>query len=93
MKEIWRKGILRERKPRIYVVHPEGEEYYEQAKQKGGKEILYLNKRISREEFNHLKKKGLKSIPAIVFDPDYIGGQIVHYFPADQRKVKENEKI
>jgi len=85
MKEIWRKGVLRERKPGIYVVHPEGEEYYEQAKQKGGKEILYLNKRVSREEFIQLKKKGLKSIPAIVFDPNYIG-QMVHYFPADRRE-------
>jgi len=79
-----KKGILIEKRPgtRLYIVIPEGDEYYEDAK-KRGKEILYLDKRVSREEFKKLMKQGMKYIPATVLDPNF-KGEIVYYLPVEK---------
>jgi len=79
MQEKMKKGILREKRPGIFVVHPEGDEYYEKAREAGGKEILYLNERVTKEQFKELMKKGMKSIPATVLDPKY-NRSMVYYF-------------
>jgi len=75
-KENFRRGVLTNHKGRSWdkVVYLDGVDDY--GRKREGQNILYLEKKVSREEYALLKHAGMKTVRATVMDPKHKGAMV-----------------